>query len=247
MALKPLPLFFEQWHAESPKPISPTLSIVYNKPMPAEFSFAVHPDYLAIGLNRPSRRNSLTLNLIESLLGVLNQNPTLTLLLSAASPAFCAGFDLDWIAQASQNPTDFKIALDRLYALYRAILIHPSPTVAIVEGPAIGGGAGLAFCFDHILVSPNARFALPQGELKPLADIVLPVAHRKIPHWTGNNITADQALFQHIADGPIASFPIGSFLKIQKKRIPLDENQVKHFIQTALLNREKVGEFLRQK
>jgi enoyl-CoA hydratase/carnithine racemase len=78
------------------------------------------------------------------------------LLCGAASGVFCSGLDLedrraDLLAQAQ----DFAALLIRVWQA-------PVPTIALVDGPAFGGGMGLAAACDRLICTPSATFALPE-------------------------------------------------------------------------------------
>jgi 2-(1,2-epoxy-1,2-dihydrophenyl)acetyl-CoA isomerase len=89
------------------------------------------------------------------------------LLLTGAGRAFCAGADLDQLDDDKANP-DRGAALGASMGrhwnpLMRALADLPIPTVAAVNGPAAGGGAGLALLADIVVAARSAYFVLVFG------------------------------------------------------------------------------------
>ncbi len=80
-------------------------------------------------------------------------------LICADGPVFTVGGDLNHLARRRD---DLAEALAEMVPAYHASLMqlaaHPTPIVAALQGPIAGGGLGLAFCADIVLVSPEARF-----------------------------------------------------------------------------------------
>src|ERR1700676_1564913 len=115
-----------------------------------------------ITLSRPEKRNAISYELIEELLGVLDQlahSSALVLILTGEGKAFCSGMDLENLKaltgrSAEQNLKDSETMAD----LFRALYDFPRPTIAAVNGAAIAGGCGLATLCDFTLAVPEAKF-----------------------------------------------------------------------------------------
>jgi methylglutaconyl-CoA hydratase len=115
-----------------------------------------------ITLNRPERSNAFD----QGMLNVLAQQvaeraadaATRIVVLRGAGKHFCAGADL--VARGMEpTPAAGHVSLvDALAALDRL----PKPTVAVVHGAAVGGGAGLAACCDIVLAADTAFFSIPE-------------------------------------------------------------------------------------
>jgi len=71
---------------------------------------------------------------------------------------FCLGMDFATIDQIAQR--------DRLAGfagVMHALLVAPIPTLAVIDGPALGGGLGIAAACDVVIASDRARFGLPEA------------------------------------------------------------------------------------
>ncbi len=120
-------------------------------------------------LDRPSRRNALTLAMwraIPDLLAPLAEAPGLrALVVRGAGGAFAAGAD---IAEFQTVYASRRAALDNQAVMARAMTAledFPAPTLAAIEGPCVGGGCGLALACDLRLADPDARFGITPARL----------------------------------------------------------------------------------
>lgn len=85
---------------------------------------------------------------------------------------FCRGMDLGAMAGAADAvPTGPRAFADCLARLRAA----PRPTIALVDGAALGGGVGLAAACDVVLATPRSTFALPEALLGLLPAIIMPL------------------------------------------------------------------------
>lgn len=105
-----------------------------------------------VKLNRPERRNAVDEATVSALISELDREPGATVLLGSAVPGiFCAGADLT-ISDAERARCS-----DLLYECYEHLITRPGPVIAVVEGPAVGGGAQLATAADLRIAGPQAR------------------------------------------------------------------------------------------
>ncbi len=121
-----------------------------------------------ITLNRPESRNIITdpdmIAEIESALSMANQDPTtLVLILTGADPAFSSGGNIKEMAQKQgmfsgspeQIAANYRASIQRIPLAMQQVEI---PTIAAVNGPAIGAGCDLAMMCDMRVVSEKAQF-----------------------------------------------------------------------------------------
>jgi enoyl-CoA hydratase len=116
-------------------------------------------------LNRPERRNALSAALLEELVAGLDEldaDPGIrAIVIRAEGSAFAAGADVDELA----GMTGAEFLTSRRAALWDALQLRPTPTVAAVQGWALGGGCELALACDIVIAADDARFGLPETGL----------------------------------------------------------------------------------
>lgn len=121
---------------------------------------------LTLTLNRPTRRNALSVVLYDALLVELEkaaQDASVgAVVLTGAGAAFCAGGDVARMASAPKTPISFE---ERVAALRRRTriseLLHSmsKPTIAMMRGPAVGAGLSLALACDMRIADTSIRLS----------------------------------------------------------------------------------------
>ncbi len=119
-----------------------------------------------LALDRPHRRNALDRALLDGLPAVLSEldadDRVRVLVVTGRGGAFCAGGDLDAIAGLGTEGSDeARARMAREFATARLLLEFRAPTVAAVDGAAVGAGMALALACDLRIGSPAAVFASP--------------------------------------------------------------------------------------
>jgi methylglutaconyl-CoA hydratase len=123
-----------------------------------------------IVLNRAARANAIDPAMAAALLEALDRashDPGVrALVLSSTGRTFCAGIDLAFMkragsASADENREDAEL----LARLLHRLAAFPAPTLALVQGGAIGLGVGLVACCDMALASEDARFRFSEVRL----------------------------------------------------------------------------------
>ena len=119
-------------------------------------------------IDRQERRNALSGELCVELREHLVAHHDLrAVVITGAGSAFCSGADLvtrfEPTESSAHGPVDtFRPAFEDVLD---AIVEHPAPVIAAVNGPAIGAGMQLAVACDLRVAGPSARFAIPGGRL----------------------------------------------------------------------------------
>lgn len=125
---------------------------------------------------------SLTPRLVERLRDALRTETDPGIVTLEGGPAgFCTGLDPDALADPATSPraSESEALLARLAALIDAIERAPRPVIALIDGPVIGGGVGVAAAADLVLATPRTTFSLPEALLGLIPATVFPVvAHR---------------------------------------------------------------------
>lgn len=120
---------------------------------------AVSERLRVVRLDRPEVRNALTREGIGELEATITTADEPVIYLTGTGPAFCAGADLDTVANLTDaDAADFARAGQ---AMCNAIESTDSVVVAGIDGPARGGGVELALAADIRVATPDASFAEP--------------------------------------------------------------------------------------
>ena len=134
-------------------------------------------------LARPERRNAFDASLVAELarqVGAIDRAARVVILASEGE-TFCAGADVEWMRGMADYTLEENVAdSEALARVYRALYELPMPLVARVQGPAIGGGAGLVAVADIAVASTAAFFAFTEVRLGILPAVVSPYVVRKV-------------------------------------------------------------------
>jgi len=165
-------------------------------------------------LQRPERRNALNHEMMREIgdaVALAYADRSLrALVLRGAGGAFCAGGDL---AAMSEMPPAPACGPDPLVAPYRyfgdvleRLNSMPQAVVAVVEGPAVGGGLGMVCCADVVIAHPSAKLGIPEPRSGFIPSQMLPFLVRRVGQGparylavTGSVIDAQAALQMRLA------------------------------------------------
>jgi enoyl-CoA hydratase/carnithine racemase len=127
-------------------------------------------------LNRPDKRNALntalTKELLEALRAAEADESIGAVVLTGAGPGFCAGADLSEFKDLQQEELAEKRA-ELTMQLHLVFSQMKKPVVTAINGPAMGGGAGLAIAGDLAVMAENAKLGYPETKHGIVAAIVL--------------------------------------------------------------------------
>jgi enoyl-CoA hydratase/carnithine racemase len=135
----------------------------------ADLFLTFHAAHAELTFNRPAKRNALNLDMWEGIPRILREamaNPQVrALVLNGAGGVFSAGADIAEF-ETTYGTAEAALANHRLMqAAMAALEDFPLPTIAMIEGPCVGGGCGLALCCDLRFAAPSARFGITPAKL----------------------------------------------------------------------------------
>jgi methylglutaconyl-CoA hydratase len=137
-----------------------------------------------IWLSRPEVHNAFNSAMIRELREALKSlgadDSVRVVVLSGRGKSFCAGADLNWMREIvrftyEQNLEESLELAEGLHELYTL----PKPTVARVNGAAIGGGTGFLSACDIVIASAEARFALSEVKIGLVPACIAPYVVRR--------------------------------------------------------------------
>jgi len=157
-------------------------------------------------IDRPERRNALSQSvrrgLVESFQSAADDPAVRVIVLTATGDrAFCAGADLKEIGEADRSGAEFRPPMNRPERLVMEVVAETfKPTIAALNGSAMGGGFELALACDIIIAAEGILLGLPEAKIgmgAAFGSVVLP---KRIPFgiamehlFTGEPLTADEA------------------------------------------------------
>lgn len=158
-------------------------------------------------LNRPDKRNAINQAMWEAIithLRALAEDPAVkTVVLGSTSPGlFSAGADIAEFEAIGSDAALGERNAEAIRESHRLLSHFPKPTVAMIEGPCVGGGCGLALACDMRIAAQSARLGItparlglvyPLQDSKRLVDLVGPSKARMML-FTGRLVDAEQAL-----------------------------------------------------
>lgn len=132
-----------------------------------------------VTLNRPERRNAfddrMIADLVRGLAALRGDGSVRAVVLRANGSSFSAGADLEWMKRMSLFGREENLADARELATLMGVLAEmPKPTVALVQGAALGGGAGLVACCDIAIAADKAVFGFPEARLGLIPAVIAP-------------------------------------------------------------------------
>lgn len=160
----------------------------------------------SITLNRPDKRNALSSGMIDLLHESLERadldGDARVVLIRGAGKDFCAGADLDeLLASADRSMDENEASALRLGRLFERIRALPKPVLAMVQGRALAGGAGLATACDIVIAGKGAQLGYPEIQRGFMPAMVATLLRRIVGEktaldliLTGRVLTAEQAL-----------------------------------------------------
>jgi len=164
-------------------------------------------------LNNPAERNTMTLEMVADITAAMDEIESDlnigALVVTGAAPAFCAGANLGNLAEADGQ------SLTKIYEGFLRVARTPLPTIAAVNGAAVGAGMNLALCCDVRIAAERARFdtRFLQIGLHPGG------GHT----WMFRNIAGPQATMAAVVFGEVLDGAEAARIGLVYKCVPDDE------------------------
>jgi methylglutaconyl-CoA hydratase len=139
-----------------------------------------NPRVTILTLNRPERRNALTIELLTEMTDALDRaaadSQKRVLILRGAGKVFCAGLDLNETTIAERAHRSAEMVAKTLLAISQTRLI----TIAQVHGAALAGGAGLMSACDFVVAAEGTKIGYPETRRGLIAALVLTFLRRQL-------------------------------------------------------------------
>jgi methylglutaconyl-CoA hydratase len=138
------------------------------------------PQITVVTLNRPERRNALTLELLTELcaaIEVASAEPQgRVVILRGAGVAFCTGLDLREAADQTKANATAEMVANTLVDISQTHLI----TIAAVHGAAVAGGAGIMSACDFVVAAQRTKIGYPEVRRGLVAGLVMSFVRRQV-------------------------------------------------------------------
>ncbi|MBU3547048.1 enoyl-CoA hydratase/isomerase family protein [Polynucleobacter sp. MWH-Jannik1A5] len=166
------------------------------RPTPPCLDLDIHDKIARVTFNNPSARNALTWPMYEELKQICdslakNSDIRVVIFRGAGDKAFVSGSDIQQFVDLKENEA-YEVAVDHIFASLQQL---PMPTIAIIEGLAVGSGLLMATACDFRISTPEARFGIPVA--KTLGNCLSPsnlswiAAHLGVPTVKKMLLTAE--------------------------------------------------------
>src|SRR6266403_2170515 len=138
------------------------------------------PQTTVLTLNRPERRNALTVELLTELCAAIkvasDEPQKRVVILCGAGAAFCTGLDLKEAADQSKAHATAEMVANTLIAISQTHLV----TIAAVHGAAVAGGAGIMSACDFVVAAERTRIGYPEVRRGLVAGLVMTFLRRQV-------------------------------------------------------------------
>jgi methylglutaconyl-CoA hydratase len=137
------------------------------------------PQITVLTLNRPERRNALTIELLAELISAIHvaseESHVRILILRGAGAAFCTGLDLKEAADQAKAHATAEAVANALITISQTHLV----TIAAVHGAAVAGGAGIMSACDFVVTAQRTKIGYPEVRRGLVAGLVMTFLRRQ--------------------------------------------------------------------
>lgn len=174
--------------------------------------------------NRPEVHNAFNDTMIKELSSVfddIEKRPDIrVVIVTGEGKSFCAGADLNWMRRVKDYSYEdnLKESLDLAEMLFK-VYASPKPTIARVNGAAIGGGTGLVAVCDIAIAAEKAKFSFSEVKLGLIPACISPYVLKKCGEGkcrefflTGERLTAEKACAAGLVNAVISLDEIDAYI-----------------------------------
>jgi len=167
--------------------------------------------------NQPDKHNAISFEMWQGISEAMDDfaaddNLRVVILSGAGTKAFSAGADISQFAEQRASREGVDVYDGAAMKAEHDLMHLDKPTIAMIQGYCIGGGAGVALCCDLRIASEDARFGIPAAklglayqwdEVYPLVQLVGPSFAKEIL-FTGRQFSAEEALRMGLVNRVVA-------------------------------------------
>jgi methylglutaconyl-CoA hydratase len=185
------------------------------------------PQITVVTLNRPERRNSLTIELLNELISAVkvasDQPDERVLILRGAGAAFCTGLDLKEAADQTKAHATAEMVAKTLVTLAETRLV----TIAAVHGAAVAGGAGIMSACDFVVAAEKTKIGYPEVRRGLVAGLVMTFLRRQV---------GERNLRELVLGGELIDAERAQEIGLVNRVVPRDElmNEAQKFADSVL-------------
>ncbi len=201
--------------------------------------------------NNPERHNAVSLEMWEAAIEIISDfcrddAVRVIIVRGAGEKSFVSGADISKFEDERAQEQAVKRYDLATEGAYTALLTAPKPTIAMIRGYCIGGGANLAVCCDLRICSETAKFAIPAAKLglgygytrvRRLLDVVGPAFAKEI-FFTARQFTAEEARIMGLVNRVVPQAELEAYVKDYARQIaenaPLTVTALKRIVAEAV-------------
>jgi len=200
-------------------------------------------------LNRPGARNALDMTMRQEVLAALDEVEadagSRVLVLTGAGEHFCAGGDVKSMRERRQTAAEGRHRVQLLNKMVLRLVDFPRPTIAMVDGYAVGAGTNLALCCDLVVASDRAKFGelfnkiglAPDGGGTWLLPRLVGLARAKELIFTGDVFDAAEAARLGLVNRVVLAAELRAVTRALAEKIaagpPAVQRMAKHMVNRA--------------
>jgi enoyl-CoA hydratase len=201
--------------------------------------------------NNPERHNAVSLEMWDAANEIIedfirDDAVRVIVVRGAGEKSFVSGADISKFDDERAEKEAVKRYDDATEQAYTGLRSAPKPTIAMIQGYCIGGGANLAVCCDLRIAGENARFAIPAARLglgygypriRRLLDVISPSFAKEI-FFTARQFTAEEARIMGLVNRVVPHAELEAFVTDYARQIaanaPLTVTSIKRIVGEAL-------------